>query len=82
MHDEHCHCGHHHHHHHEAIQIESGDKARLKLKYMAEHNESHVKELEELSGFFEGEMKQVIDEAVALYREANEKLAKALSIEA
>ncbi len=57
------------------------DELKAMLKYMVGHNAAHAKETADLALQLEQtkpEVYEVIKEAVALYEEGNEKLAKAL----
>jgi uncharacterized protein YbgA (DUF1722 family) len=47
---------------------------------MAEHNHSHLHELEHLADHMEGEAKTKVQEAVRAYAEGNAKLAEALKL--
>lgn len=48
------------------------------LRHMAEHNRSHLKELEDIAADLTGEAKEQVMAAAELYRQGNEKLDEAL----
>ena len=48
------------------------------LSHMAEHNRSHLKELEDIADELTGEAKEQLLAAAELYRQGNEKLDEAL----
>jgi len=53
---------------------------KVLLSHMAEHNESHVAELEHLAHHTGGDISGQILKAVELLRQGNEELKKALSM--
>ncbi len=48
------------------------------LSHMAEHNESHVKELEAIAAQLQGAAAEKVREAAELYRKGNKLLTQAL----
>ena len=72
MHDHHHH--HHHDHHHHDVPV------TVLLSHMAEHNHSHLHELEHVADHMEGDAKAKVLEAVKAYAEGNAKLAEALKL--
>lgn len=48
------------------------------LRHMAEHNRSHLKELEDIAADLTGEAKEQVMAAAELYRQGNEKLDEVL----
>ena len=60
MHDHHDHHHHDHHHHHDV-------PVTVLLSHMAEHNHSHLHELEHVADHMEGEARAKVQEAVAAY---------------
>ena len=67
-------------HNHGSAPAQGGtpeQKAAL-LNYMVSHNKSHAEELHELAHSLDGEVAELIHEAVELFDQGNEKLAHAL----
>ena len=63
-----------HHHDHHDVPLD------VLLAHMAEHNESHVAELEHLAHHAGGAVSEQIMKAVETLRQGNEELKKALSM--
>ena len=64
---------HHEHEHHSHVTPEA------LLAHMAEHNSSHLTELEEIAGQLQGDAAEKTRAAAECYRRGNELLAQALA---
>lgn len=67
---------HEHHHGHTHAHSHSADEAAALLKYLLDHNQHHLEELENLTTHADGDAKSILCDAVSSYREANESLAQ------
>ncbi|MCF0105834.1 MAG: cobalt transporter [Holdemanella sp.] len=68
---------HDHSHHHHDIPASTDENVAL-LAYMLHHNEHHAEELHELAHNLDGDVSNLIHEAVSFFEKGNEKLAQAL----
>ena len=70
---------HDHKHEHSHGEGNAAETAAL-MRYMVEHNRSHLGELEELAGSVSGEAHMKLHAAIDAFRAGNEQLASALRL--
>lgn len=69
---------HEHSHEHSHEHTHSEITPAILLAHMIDHNRNHVTELEAVAATLSGEARAAMDEAMALLRQGNDKLAEVL----